>query len=202
MTPKILDLRGRPCPEPVLECRKALMEPGTRAVVVIVDSEAAVENVARMAASLDCSLKTEKKGEGEFHVLAIKTGAAPEQKAGGANPGLEGQPWIAVLIASASLGQGSEELGKLLMGGFVKTLKQLPVQPECILFINSGIQLTTQGSPLIAELKELEGLGVQLLSCGTCLDYFKLKEKLMVGRVTNMFEIVSILAGADRVIRP
>jgi selenium metabolism protein YedF len=109
---------------------------------------------------------------------------------------------IVVLIASDELGQGSPELGKILIRSFVKTLSNAEQKPRRMIFVNSGVRLTTEGSDLIDDLKLLEETGVELLSCGTCLDYFHLKEKLQAGRASNMVEIVETLTAADSVVRP
>lgn len=114
-----------------------------------------------------------------------------------------GQPLRVVGFITASvLGMGDEQLGRILMRSFIKTLKELNPLPERLIFVNSGVRLTTEGSELIADLRELEAHGVRMLSCGTCLDYYQLKDALAVGTVTNMFEIVTSLVAADRVLRP
>lgn len=114
-----------------------------------------------------------------------------------------GQPLRVVGFITASvLGVGDEQLGRILMRAFIKTLKELNPLPERLIFVNSGVRLTTEGSELIADLRELEARGVRMLSCGTCLDYYQLKDALAVGTVTNMFEIVTSLVAADRVLRP
>lgn len=107
-----------------------------------------------------------------------------------------------VLISSDRFGEGDDELGSVLMRAFIKTLKEVVPTPETIFFINAGVRLTTEDSALIQDIRELEESGMQVFSCGTCLDFFHLKEKLVVGKVTNMFEVVSHLSAADRVIRP
>jgi selenium metabolism protein YedF len=111
-------------------------------------------------------------------------------------------PRIVVFVTSDQMGQGPEELGRILLRAFVKSCKELPTPPWRAIFVNSGISLTTEGSVLLDDLHELEAKGVEILSCGTCLDYFHAKEKLKAGRVSNMVEIVGSLAEADRVLRP
>jgi selenium metabolism protein YedF len=107
-----------------------------------------------------------------------------------------------VLFASDRIGDGPEELGCVLMRSFVKTLHEQGPLPWRLVFLNSGIALTTDGSPVAEDLGAMEAAGVEVLSCGTCLDYFHAKEKLLVGRVSNMREIVETLARAGRVLRP
>jgi selenium metabolism protein YedF len=115
---------------------------------------------------------------------------------------VEPQSTYIVYINSDNMGTGEEELGRLLMGNFLKTLVDAERHPEKILFVNRGVFLTTEGSELIETLKVLGRRSVKLLSCGTCLDYYGRKDKLKVGSATNMFEIVTSLASAEKVIKP
>ena len=105
-------------------------------------------------------------------------------------------------VTSATMGTGNDELGAVLMKGFLFALTQQDVLPTTILFYNGGATVTTEGSASIEDLKSLEALGVEILTCGTCLNYYKLADKLQVGGVTNMYEITERLTGADLVIRP
>jgi selenium metabolism protein YedF len=107
-----------------------------------------------------------------------------------------------VLIASDRLGSGSDDLGWVIMRVFVKTLHDVTPRPDAIILLNAGVKLATEGSELIGPLSELARDGSEVLACGTCLDYFELRDQLRVGRVTNMLEIVTKLSTADRVIRP
>src|SRR3974390_2026213 len=100
-------------------------------------------------------------------------------------------------FSSDAIGSGNDELGRLLMRNLLKALLDSPPLPERMVFLNSGVRLTTEGSPVLESLKEFENQGVEILSCGTCLDYFSLKDKLMVGKVTNMFDIISSLQTFD-----
>lgn len=109
---------------------------------------------------------------------------------------------IALLIASEFLGSGPEELGRVLIRAFLKTCKELSPGPRHVIFINTGVQLALEGSPVLDDLHALEEAGAELLSCGTCLDYFQAKDRLRAGRVSNMKEIVTALAAADKVLRP
>lgn len=97
------------------------------------------------------------------------------------------------LITTDSLGRGREELGKILMSNFIVTIKESPVLPEKIIFLNSGVFLAIKGSPVLEELEQLESLGVGILSCGTCLDYYQIKDNLAVGTITNMYDTVESL---------
>lgn len=107
-----------------------------------------------------------------------------------------------VVVSSAAMGTGNDELGKVLMKGFIYALSQLDTLPEKILFYNGGVTLTTEGSDSLEDLKEMEAQGVKIYSCGTCLNYYGLSEKLKVGEVTNMYSIVEAMAGASKIIKP
>ena len=107
-----------------------------------------------------------------------------------------------LLVANDEFGHGSSELGRILMRSFLKTVCSTEPKPECVIFMNAGVRLTTEGSELIEEIHALEDAGVRVFSCGTCLDYFHLKDKLKVGQVTNMQDTVTALMTADWVVRP
>ena len=107
-----------------------------------------------------------------------------------------------VVISSAAMGNGNDELGHTLMKGFLYALSQLEKLPEKILFYNGGVTWTTEGSDSLEDLRSMEEQGVEILSCGTCLNFYGLTDKLKVGSVTNMYDIVESMAKADKVIRP
>lgn len=117
------------------------------------------------------------------------------------HPGGE-TPRSILLLANSELGHGSSELGTVLMRSFLKVMIDNEPKPERAIFLNAGVRLTTEGSDLLDEIKALENAGVKILSCGTCLDYFDLKDKLRVGKVTNMRDTVASLMTADYVVRP
>jgi len=197
MSERILDERGKACPLPVVETRRVLLGDPTAVVGVIVDNRAAVENISRLAQSMGRAVQVEERSGTEFHLViaAVVSGTpAPSPTAGGCGN--------VVLIGSTELGTGDAELGRTLMRMFVFTLKEVEPPPSALIFVNSGVRLTTEGSPLLDEIGELSHRGVEILSCGTCLDFYGLKEKLRVGEVSNMFQIVTLLSTADRILRP
>jgi selenium metabolism protein YedF len=193
----IVDALGKLCPQPVIHTKKALEEHAGD-VQVIVDNAISKENVERFAKSQGCDVKTEEK-ENHFYINITRGQNCEimdfkEEKSQGKN--------IVFYIASDHMGIGSEELGQILIRGFVKTIKDLKEKPGKLIFINGGVRLTTKDSKVLEDLEELETTGMEILSCGTCLDFFGLKEDLKVGRVSNMFEILSSLTEADRIVRP
>ena len=108
----------------------------------------------------------------------------------------------AVLIDSATVGRGDEELGRILMNSFLHTMAKTDPLPRCVILLNGGVKLAAEGSDLLAVLSDMSDIGVEILSCGTCLDFFHLKDKLRVGRVSNMTEIVQALSAARKVLKP
>lgn len=187
-----VDARGLPCPQPVIHTKKALETlKDTGEVITIVDNEVARDNVIKLARSLDCIVEVEQRGA-DYYIHIRKEGLPATQVCV--------VPGQIVMITSDSLGRGSQELGEVLMRNFLYTLTEGEVMPRRLLFINSGVKLCCEGSPALASLLDLEQRGVEILACGTCLDYYQLKEKLCVGSVTNMYTIVEHLMAAEKVI--
>lgn len=204
MPTNTLDMRGRACPDPVIETQKALADGSITTLVVLVDHEGSAENVARAAGQLGCSVSLEQEQGYLRLVLTRQASVVPVLPVGieaVIAPGSGGFDLV-VLMASSTLGEGSQDLGRLLMVAFLKTLGKVTPRPRTLVFLNSGVRLTTTGSEVIEALTALEEQGARIWSCGTCLDYYGLSDKLAVGTVSNMFDIASALVAADRVIRP
>lgn len=196
---------GEQCPIPVVKAThalRAMTEPGT--LEVRVDNEIAVQNLTRMAAGNHLPVQAEKIGEREFAVrmeVADPKGEAPmEDTAPTCIPDARGD--LLVAVETETMGRGSDELGRTLMKGFLFAVGQLPQLPKTILFYNGGAHLTVEGSPVLEDLKKLEAQGVEILTCGTCLNFYGLTDRLAVGGVTNMYDIVERLASAGKVIKP
>lgn len=201
----ILNAIGEQCPIPVVKATRALREmrePGT--LEIHVDNETAVQNLTRMASGHHLPVHAEKLGEREFAVtveVAAPVGDEPvEEPELACAPDQRGD--LVVAVDTDAMGRGSEELGQTLMKGFLFAVSQLPTLPSAILFYNGGARLTTEGSASLEDLKNLEAQGVEILTCGTCLNFYGLTEKLAVGSVTNMYSIVEKLAGAGKVVKP
>jgi len=201
----VVNAVGDQCPIPVVKATRALREmtgPGT--LEVHVDNEIAVQNLTRMASGHKLTARSEKISEKEFVVTMEVTepaGEAPmEEPPLSCVPDARGD--LLVAVDSAVMGRGSDELGKVLMKGFLFAVSQLPELPKTMLFYNGGAHLTCQGSDSLEDLKGLEAQGVEILTCGTCLNHYGLTEKLAVGGVTNMYSIVEKLAGAGKVVKP
>ena len=200
-----VDARGDQCPIPLVKAKKALKELHPSDILkVLVDNEIAVQNLLKMAGQMQIYAERGKEDGGfyvEFHVEKEISPGPSAEKMQCLLPETKKKNTV-VVISSSFMGDGSEELGKILMKGFLYALAQLDEPPACIIFYNGGVKLTTEGSASIEDLKELKAQGVEILSCGTCLDYYRLKDKLMVGEITNMYTIVEKQAAADMIIRP
>jgi len=186
----VVDVRGLPCPQPVIKTKKALQEIKEGTITVMVDRPEARDNVQRFAHSQGCQVEIIEK-EGVFYLNITKGKPAPTaiQKSGDV-----------VFITTDVLGIGDEKLGAILMKAFLNTLWDTEPRPAKILFLNSAVRLTTEGSDVLDTLKLLEKEGVQIFSCGTCLEYYNLKDDLRVGMITNMHETVNSLHAASKVI--
>ncbi|QEM69039.1 sulfurtransferase-like selenium metabolism protein YedF [Geobacter sp. FeAm09] len=188
-----IDCRNLACPAPVITVKKALAE--QTELRVLLDDGAPRENVTRFARNRGCQVSEERDGNG--WALTITGGGEPAPKP--ATAAATGERVL--LITSDRLGDGPEELGRLLMKNFIHTLLETSELPARMLFLNTGVFLTTEGSDLLEALEKLGGMGVEILSCGLCLDFFKLKDKLKAGGTTNMLTTAESLLSAGQAIR-
>ena len=199
-----VDARGDQCPIPVVKAKQALGQlPEGGLVRVLVDNEIAVQNLTKLGRHQSMEVQSRKLKEKEFEVVITSDKAMvpqPEPEAKTCMPDARGDTVVAV--GSAVMGSGDDQLGAVLMKGFLYALSQMDRLPKTILFYNGGARLTTEGSQSLEDLRNLEAQGVKIRTCGTCLDFYRLKEKLQVGEVTNMYEIAETLAAAGKVIRP
>ncbi|HKL49060.1 MAG TPA: sulfurtransferase-like selenium metabolism protein YedF [Desulfuromonadales bacterium] len=191
-----LDCRGQKCPSPVVETRKRLKETPIQSLQVLVGDTTARENVSRLARSQGYDVAVSET-EGGF---AIDLVAAGSPKAHPQEDTVRGKTII--FFGSNEMGSGDAELGKVLMKNFVFTLQDTETTPDALYFVNTGVKLTVEGSTVLEALEELACRGVDIASCGLCLEYFDLKDKLAVGRSTNMLEIAEELQTAGRLVRP
>ena len=201
----IVDAVGEQCPIPVVKAARALRELTEPAVLEVrVDNETAVQNLTRMAAGNRLPVHAEKRGERLFVVTMEAAQPAGDTPAGEPELtcGLDARGDLVVAVSSETMGRGSDELGRLLMKSFLFALGQLPQLPRTILFYNGGARLTVEGSESLEDLRGLEAQGVEILTCGTCLNFYGLADKVAVGGVTNMYSIAETLAGAGKVIKP
>ena len=198
---------GDACPIPVVKTKNAIRELGGSGVVeVSVDNEIAVQNLLKMAKQKEYEASFEKKSNTEYIVtINVNGGEASEAKhvtKTAVNSDEIKLKETIVVIDSDKMGDGDEEFSKTLLKGFIYALSSQDIPPAKILFYNTGVRITTEGSASIEDLKVLEKAGAKIYSCGACLNNYGLSEKLLVGEVTNMYDIVSYLMEADLVIRP
>ncbi len=187
---------GDNCPIPVVKTKKAMQELGGAGVVeVLVDNEVAVTNVSKMATNAGATVASEKVADKEYRITIEVSGDACACEV------CEEENYV-VVISSDRMGSGNDELGKVLIKGFIFAITQLDKLPKTMLFYNGGATLTAEGSDSLEDLKHLEEQGVEILTCGTCLNYYGLTEKLQVGNVTNMYTIVEKMEEADKIINP
>ena len=197
---------GDACPIPVVKTKNAIKElKGPGMVETLVDNEIAVQNLTKMANQKGYGVKSEKLSPQQFKVT-MQIGDAPAEDDSQEETCLVTptghKKRTVVAITSARMGTGNDELGTALMKSFIFALSQQDELPSTLLFYNGGATLTTEGSASLEDLKSLEAQGVEILTCGTCLNYYGLTDKLQVGDVSNMYDIVEKLSGADLIIRP
>ena len=197
---------GDTCPIPVVKTKDAIRQLGADGGVVetLVDNEIAVQNLTKMANQKGYGVESEKLGENEYRVtMTVGAGAslpAENEETVCAVPA--GQKNTVVVVAADHMGEGQGELGKNLLKAFLYALSQQERLPKTILFYNGGASLTCQGSLSLEDLQSMAERGVEILTCGTCLNFYGLTEKLAVGGVTNMYDIVEKLTHADLVVKP
>jgi len=188
-----VDARGLNCPQPVLAAKKALDSMAGGVLTAIVDNLTAKENVVKFAASQGFGGSVEQAGE-IYRIRISKAeqciSSVPERA----------QDAVVYFISRNTLGQGNEELGAILIKSFFFTISEKTPLPKTIIFVNSGVFLTVAGSPVLELLQTLAAQGVQILSCGTCLDFYKIKDSLAVGSISNMYTIVDEIGAAGKVI--
>ena len=190
-----LDARGLACPKPVINTKKELDNIDQGAVVVTVDNEIAKENIFKLAKSMNYDASVLKSEKDLICIEIIKgENVIIEEKS------QESLSDTCIFINSDKMGNGNDELGHVLMKGYIYTLTESKPYPKSILFVNSGIKLTTENEATIENLKILQDAGVEILSCGTCLDYYGLKDDLKVGTVTNMYTIVDTMNNSSKTI--
>ena len=191
---KKLNCMGMACPLPVVEAKKAIDEMEDGLLEIEVDNETCVQNLRRLAAKYDFTVASESISDKEFLVkMEVKKDHALKGKQ---------EDSCTVVFSSDKMGEGDEELGKNLMKSFVFALSNVDPLPTAMVFYNRGAFLTSENSPVLADLKNLEKAGVKIMTCGLCADYYKIKEKLGVGVISNMYEIVETQMESQKIIKP
>jgi selenium metabolism protein YedF len=185
-----VDVRGLVCPEPVVRTRRALESvlPGGT-VTVTTDSPESRDNIVRFAERAGCRATVAEPEPDVYTVHMTKT----------SEPGpVCVRPGAAILVSSDRLGRGDDELGRLLLTLFLRTLAQLPSRPAVLALMNGGVKLALADSETLAPLQAVANQGVKVMVCGTCLDFFGVKDQVRVGTVSNMYELAEVLLASDR----
>lgn len=207
-----VDAMGDTCPIPVVKTKNAIKElKGSGEVQTLVDNEIAVQNLTKMANQKGYGVKSQKLGEGKYEVTMTisdgnadaiaTTGDSAEEEQIVCYPDARKKNTV-VVLASATMGAGDEELGEILMKGFIYALSQQEELPTTILLYNGGAKISCEESPSLEDLRSLEAQGVEILTCGTCLNHYGLTDKLKVGDVTNMYVIAEKMTQADLIVKP
>ena len=193
----IIDARGKACPTPVIMAKKAISA-GESTFTVLVDNTTAVENLKRLAENQGFDAAVTEQG-GAFHLAFVRTGCAACEEAVNSPLPAPGGDW-AVFVGRDIIGDGDRELGTNLMRMFFYTLSQGEDKPGAVLFMNAGVKLPTLDEQVVEHLKALSAAGVEILVCGTYLNFYGLTDRLRVGTVSNMYDIVTRMQKAGKVI--
>ncbi len=186
---------GKACPEPVIMTRAAV-EKGAVELEVLVDNTVAVSNVTRFLEGQGFRVQHQENGS-EFKLTARREGSAVSADPA---PRPQGKARLAVLVAGKTLGREDKELGEVLIKGFLGTLSKLETPPAVLALMNEGVKLALPDASTCDHLKDLERAGTKILVCGTCTNHFGVTERVGVGTVSNMFEILEAVTGADKVL--
>jgi selenium metabolism protein YedF len=193
-----VDARGLPCPQPVILTRKAMQD--ECAVTVIVDNDISQRNVTRMAIKSGHAVRAEVRDDGIY--LHISGEGAPAREEASVQVDAPAGGPLVLVVSSEFMGQGEyDELGHVLIRAFFHTLGEVEPLPDTVVFLNSGVKLAVEGSPVLEDLHALAERGVEILACGTCLGYYELMEKLAVGEVSNMYSIAEAMLGAGKTVK-
>jgi selenium metabolism protein YedF len=204
MSETTVDTRGKLCPVPLIMTKQALGQIAVGDVLrILIDNEISKNNVERFLA--DNGFVSTCAVVGGLFTLTVAKSKADLVKPDAASY-CASSPRPAgghvILIASDKMGSGPDELGTILMKAFINTIKEVKPLPSKIIFYNGGILLTAEGSPIVTSIRELESAGVEVLVCGTCVNYYEKKDMIRVGTISNMYTILETLTAASRIIKP
>ncbi len=195
---QVVDARDLACPQPVILTRRAMAK--SAAVTTIVNSPTARDNVRRMAEKAGWTVTVQTEGPDYAIHLTHAESPAEEPAPTPSSPDASATDSLVLVVSEDKMGRGPDELGGILVRGFFHTLGEINPRPQAVIFFNSGVHLVAEGSPVLEDLLSLSRQGVALLACGTCLDYFDLRDRLAVGRISNMYEIAETMLSAGKVV--
>lgn len=188
---KKIDARKLECPKPVLMTKKELDQGNIKSVEVLVDNDIARENLSRLAHSMNCKFSFTREAS-DYKVLIEKDGEKSLDCQANEEVGIGKEYSFKDLTLGFSgdiMGSGDRELGKVLIKSYIYTVAETLPYPKTLIFFNTGVKLTCKGSDVIEDIKRLKEAGVEIISCGTCLDYLNLKDSLLLGEISNMYTI-------------
>jgi selenium metabolism protein YedF len=195
---EIIDARGKACPQPVIMARNAMQQADE--LTVLVSAQDALNNVRHLAEKAGWKVEVEQRSDG--YALSLQKGSkaiepviTPEMEAVCAPPA-----GSVVVVSGEEMGRGNAELGAILMRSFFYALTEAEIKPKTIIFFNTGVKLTVAESPVLEALQKLETQGVDILICGTCLGFFSLKDRVVVGQVSNMYAIAETMLAAGHTV--
>jgi len=190
---KIIDCTGLNCPMPVINTKKALSDIDEGIIEVIIDNEIAKVNIEKLATNQNMKYDV-IDSEGKFIIKITKELSEDQKKS------IKNNEKFTIVIGTDVMGQGSEELGRILIKGYIFALSESEVKPTDIIILNGGVKLAVEGSNVIESLRKLEKQGIKIQVCGTCLEYYKVKDLLKVGEISNMYSIVETMNSSDKII--
>lgn len=191
----LIDARGIDCPKPVIMTKNALDEVEEGTCHIIADNKACVMNMQKFAEGQNFSFKSEDRDDGNWDLYVTKEKGQEEENSSEETVHL-GDDFI-IVFNSDRMGE-DEKLGKILVKSFVYTVTETKPLPKAMVFYNTGAHLTIDGSPVLEDLQKLEEMGVEITTCGTCLDYFENLDDLAVGTLSNMYDIYEKMKGQHR----
>lgn len=198
---RIVDTRGLLCPAPLIAVKKALKETGEgESLKILTDNKTSYNNLYRFLKDNNRNFQVTESG-GVWSLILTTNGETQVSDINEYSPHFEKGDFI-VAVTSDKMGEGDENLGKLLLCNFIKALKDLDKLPRKIVFYNRGVLILTDDSGIIEDLRDLEQMGVELLLCATCVNYYHLEEKICAGILSDMYTIAGEMAKAGSVIRP
>jgi len=196
---EVIDARGLACPQPVILTKNKMKE--FAEIEVIVDNETAYENICRLAASSGFTL-TYNKSDDVYHIFLVRSETIKNNLSDSEFTPVCSKTETIVVISSDTMGSGDDDLGRILMKAFLNTLTKIENRPSKVIFYNAGVKLVAEGSGSEDDLAYLADNGVELLICGTCVNYYNIKDNIKIGIISNMFDILNTMSNAGRIVKP
>ncbi len=203
---RIVDTKGQPCPAPIIATKRVLKDAKTgETFKVLTDSQTSLNNLTKFLKDNSTEFSVEDT-DGIWTIIVTKKSdmtsqVKAEEYCTPSVPHFARGNFI-IAFTSDKMGEGDEELGRILMINFIKAVKELEKLPEKMIFYNNGVKLGSDDSPVLEHLKEIERMGVGILFCATCSNYYSLEDKIKVGSLSNMYEIAQVMASTGNVIKP